>query len=142
MNENDTHRRGWLLVGSIASVLAVLALVAAQLTFTADTTARDDVAAFLDQAAADRVRFLASVVLYSSLAFLVLPVFVALRHQLGRHHRQSVDLALAFAVLGAALSAAADATQLAVGAETAARWTEADATLQTVLAAECLSCER
>jgi hypothetical protein len=97
------------------------------------------VVAFLDEAADSRERFLASVVLFTALAFLVLPVFVALRQHLGHASRFAVDLALAFAVVGSALSAGADATQLAVGAETVDRWGDAGPAVRSVLAADAAS---
>jgi hypothetical protein len=139
VDDVEARSRGWLLVGAVAAVLVVVALVVAQLTFTADATPREEVRAFLDEAAGSQGRFLTSVVIFAAVAFLVLPVFIALRHELGRQHRVAVDTALAFAVLGAALSAAADATQLAVGAETVARWTDADEGLRSVLSADAAS---
>lgn len=139
MDENLTRERAWLLVGSLASVLVVVALVTAQLVFTSSTTPRDEVVAFLDEAAASRERFIASVVLFTALAFLVLPVFVAVRHHLGHASRFAVDLALAFAVVGSGLSAGADATQLAIGAETVQRWADAGPAVRSVLAADAAS---
>jgi hypothetical protein len=136
VEHDGTHERGWLRLGSVASVLVVVALVAAQVAFTSSTTPRDEVAAFLDEASADRERFLLSVALFTALAFLVVPVFVALRAALARHGRTALRLALGFALLGAAFSAGADATQLAVGAGTLDSWPDADDTLRDVLAAD------
>ena len=128
--------RGWLRLGSVASVLVVVTLIAAQLTFTSATTPRDDVVAFLDEASEVRERFVASVALFTALAFLVVPVFLALRVGLGHHGRFPLQLAFGFAILGAAFSATADATQLAVGAATLASWSDADDALRDVLAAD------
>ena len=136
MEHDGTHDRGWLRLGAVSSVLVVVALVAAQVAFTSATTPRDEVVAFLDEASADRGRFLLSVVLFTALAFLVVPVFVALRAALARHGGTALRLALGFAVLGAAFSASADATQLAVGGGTLESWPDADDALREVLAAD------
>jgi hypothetical protein len=141
MGDDGARDRGWLLVGAAASILVVAALVAAQLTFTSATTGRTDPAAFLDEVAGAQVRFVVSVALFTTLAFLVLPVFVALRRVLGRDGARdpAMDLALALAVVGSALSAVADATQLALGAATVPAWRGADAGLRTALLADAQS---
>jgi hypothetical protein len=136
VEHDDTQDRGWLRLGAVASALVVVALVAAQVAFTSSTTPRDEVVAFLDEASADRERFVVSVVLFTALAFLVVPVFVALRTALARHGGTALRLALGFAVLGAAFSAGADATQLAIGAGTLESWPDADDALRDVLAAD------
>ncbi|WP_432476186.1 DUF4386 family protein [Nocardioides sp. GXQ0305] len=136
MEDQVRNGRGWVRLGSVASVLVVLAVVAAQVAFTSSTSPREEVVAFLDEASADRQRFLVSVVLFTALAFLVVPVFVALREALSRHSRSPLRLALGFAILGAAFSAGADATQVAIGASTLESWPDADSALREVLAAD------
>ena len=136
----DTARdHGWLLLAATASVLIVIALVAAQLTFTSGTTGRTDTAAFLDEAGGTQGRFVVSVALFTSLAFLVVPVFLGLRRVLADDREIAMDLALGFAILGAAFSGVADATQLALGAGTVPLWHGADAEFRTALLADAQS---
>jgi hypothetical protein len=138
MGASGARDRGGLALGAAASVLVVVALVAAQLTFTSATTGRTDPAAFLDEAARSPGRFVASVVLFTTLAFLVVPVFVALRTVLAGPRDVAMDLAFGFAVLGAALSAVADATQLAFAAGIPS-WRGADAATRTAMLVDARS---
>jgi hypothetical protein len=139
MGRDTARDHGWLLLAATASVLIVIALVAAQLTFTSGTTGRTDTAAFLDEAGGTQGRFVVSVALFTSLAFLVVPVFLGLRRVLADDREIAMDLALGFAILGAAFSGVADATQLALGAGTVPLWHGADAEFRTALLADAQS---